>query len=195
MKVEQFVMAYKAEQDRIRALLPKEFESLRPVLRINCEIRNEDTYYIEFNTPVAGYGKQGWLNIANWDTSNIPIVCRKEGKATTFETDFLRISYIGVGVEGGCPAERNNDGCFYGTEADSLVLPEKIEANKEFCDGEFSWKFAEGDAHGESYGGTTLPAIPETCSKRYPAAEFNAQNAAHIKCEQMLGQYKVVFER
>ena len=39
MKVEQFVMAYKIEQDRIRAMLPDGFESLRPVLRINAEIR------------------------------------------------------------------------------------------------------------------------------------------------------------
>lgn len=47
MKVEQFVMAYKVEQDKIRAMLPKGFASLRPVLRINCEIRNNHTYYIE----------------------------------------------------------------------------------------------------------------------------------------------------
>ena len=40
MKVEQFVMAYKAEQDRLRAMLHEGFESLRPVLRINAEIRD-----------------------------------------------------------------------------------------------------------------------------------------------------------
>ena len=39
MKVEQFVMAYGVEQDRIRAMLPDGFVSLRPVLRINTEIR------------------------------------------------------------------------------------------------------------------------------------------------------------
>ena len=38
MNVEQFVMAYLVEQDRVRALLPEGFESLRPVLRINAEI-------------------------------------------------------------------------------------------------------------------------------------------------------------
>ena len=31
MTVEQFVMAYGAEQDRLRALLPEGFASLRPV--------------------------------------------------------------------------------------------------------------------------------------------------------------------
>ena len=30
MKVEQFVMAYEAEQDRLRAILPEDFVSLRP---------------------------------------------------------------------------------------------------------------------------------------------------------------------
>ncbi len=40
MQVEQFVMAYYAEQDRLRALLPEGFVSLRPVLRINAEVRD-----------------------------------------------------------------------------------------------------------------------------------------------------------
>ncbi len=39
MKVEQFVMVYEVGQDRLRALLPNDFHSLRPVLRINAEIR------------------------------------------------------------------------------------------------------------------------------------------------------------
>ena len=52
MRVEQFVMAYGVEQDRVRALLPEGFESLRPVLRINSEIRNETEVYLELNAPV-----------------------------------------------------------------------------------------------------------------------------------------------
>lgn len=195
MKVEQFVMAYKVKQDKIRAMLPKGFASLRPVLRINCEIRNNHTYYIEFNTPVAAYGKKGWLNIANWHTANTSISCTKKGKETTFETDFLYISYTGVGIEGSCPAEKDNDGCFYGYGLEQLVLPEKIDVNKEFCDCAFAWKFAEGDAHGESYGEKTLPAVPEAESVDYPHVDLNARNGAQIKCEQMLGQYQVVFER
>lgn len=50
MKIEQFVMAYGVEQDRLRALLPDGFSSLRPVLRINAEIRDGKTGYVEFNT-------------------------------------------------------------------------------------------------------------------------------------------------
>ena len=53
MDIEQFVMAYEIEQDRVRAMLPEGYESLRPVLRINTEIRGKERAYIEFNTPVA----------------------------------------------------------------------------------------------------------------------------------------------
>ena len=42
MYVEQFVMAYKVEQDRIRAILPDGYVSLRPVMRINTEIRQSE---------------------------------------------------------------------------------------------------------------------------------------------------------
>lgn len=50
MQVEQFVMTYYAEQDRLRALLPEGFVSLRPVLRINAEVRDGVQGYVEFNT-------------------------------------------------------------------------------------------------------------------------------------------------
>ena len=43
MIIEQFVMAYGVDQDRLRALLPEGFQSLRPVLRINAEIRDGKT--------------------------------------------------------------------------------------------------------------------------------------------------------
>ena len=43
-------MAYGVEQDWLRALLPDGFSSLRPVLRINAEIRDGKTGYVEFNT-------------------------------------------------------------------------------------------------------------------------------------------------
>ena len=66
MKVEQFVMAYGVEQDRLRALLPEGFSSLRPVLRINAEVRGEREGYVEFNTAVQKDGKRGWLNIGSW---------------------------------------------------------------------------------------------------------------------------------
>ena len=57
MKVEQYVMAYGIEQDRVRAILPEGFVSLRPVLRINAEIRDEKNGYVEFNTAVEKDGK------------------------------------------------------------------------------------------------------------------------------------------
>ena len=62
MHIEQFVMAYEVEQDRLRALVPHGFKSLRPVLRINAEIRG-GTPYVEFNTAVeAQDGTRGWIN-------------------------------------------------------------------------------------------------------------------------------------
>ena len=46
MKIEQYVMAYGVEQDRLRAILPKGFLSLRPVLRINAEVRDDIIGYV-----------------------------------------------------------------------------------------------------------------------------------------------------
>ena len=51
MHVEQFVMAYGVEQDRLRAILPEGFSSLRPVLRINAEIRDGKTGYLSSILP------------------------------------------------------------------------------------------------------------------------------------------------
>lgn len=59
MKVEQFVMAYGVEQDRLRAILPDGFASLRPVLRVNAKARDERTGYVEFNTAVEKDGVRG----------------------------------------------------------------------------------------------------------------------------------------
>lgn len=106
MNVEQFVMAYGIEQDRIRALLPDGFTSLRPVLRLNAELRDVRGY-MEFNTAAEKDGRRGWLNIACW--KDIPYT--REGRTTTFRTDFLTLAFTAVGVEGGCPAEKDNACC------------------------------------------------------------------------------------
>ena len=103
MQVEQYVMAYEVEQDRLRALLPAGFVSLRPVLRINGEIRRgpEETAYLELNTPVEGHGKRGWLNVGHWDSRTAELSYAREGKTVTFAAPFLTISFAAVGVEGG----------------------------------------------------------------------------------------------
>jgi ribosomal-protein-alanine N-acetyltransferase len=127
VKVEQFVMAYEAEQDRIRALLPDGYTSLRPVLRINTEIRNDSVLYIEFNTPVEADGRRGWLNIANWKSTRDDIRFKKQddGKVT-ISSDFLELSYKGIGLEGGCPAEKDNEG-----DAEGVSLGKTLPANYE----------------------------------------------------------------
>ena len=194
MKVEQYVMAYGAEQDRLRAMLPEGFSSLRPVLRINAEIRQyEDGHedgYVEFNTTAEKDGNKGWLNIAYWDGINFT----KEGNRTTFSSDFLEISFTGVGIEGSCPAEKDCAGCYFIKETPELQPPEVITARKEFCDCSFRWKFTDSDAHGESVG-DTFPAYPESVETVYPKESLTAQNAAAIPCRKVLGSYKVSFER
>ena len=163
MKVQQFVVAYRVDHDRLRAILPEGYESLRPVLRINAELRGEQdpTVYLELNTPVAAFGKRGWLNVAHWETPTTDFTWNIEGKNTTFTSSFLTITYTGVGIEGGCPAEKDNVGCYYLKDGTFTLVPaEKITANKEFCDCEFVWRFA-GGAHGVSLG--KMPPSSPAC--------------------------------
>lgn len=195
MNVQQFVMAYLVEQDRLRAMLPEGFTSLRPVLRINAEIREGKQYYIELNTPVEGFGKRGWLNIGNWASPETVIRCSEEGRAVTFDAGFLEITYTGVGIEGGCPAERDNDGCFFLSEEKRFVAAEAIDQKKEFCDCSFAWKFGEDSAKGISIGGKSVPAIPTEPKCDYLKQALTAENASKIPCEQILGSYVVTFER
>lgn len=118
----------------------------------------------------------------------------QDGKTTRFITDFLDISFTGVGIEGGCPAEKDNAGCFFLHPAEELRPPEPITVKKEFCDCSFQWRFVPGGAHGVSIG-KTLPAYPSPQQTVYPRAPFTAQNAAQISCQQVLGSYAVRFER
>lgn len=190
MHVEQFVMAYGVEQDRLRAILPEGFSSLRPVLRINAEIRDGKTGYLEFNTAVQKGDLRGWLNIGFWD--DVPFA--REGKTIRFCADFLEIEFTGVGIAGGCPAEKDNAGCFFMRPAEELRPPEPVTVKKEFCDCTFRWRFTPGGAHGVSPG-ETLPAYPSPQQTLYPKAPFTAQSAAQIPCQQVLGSYVVRFER
>lgn len=194
MQIEQFVMAYQAEQDRLRALLPEGFTSLRPVLRINGEIRRDqgrESVYLELNTPVEGRGKRGWLNVAHWESPVFSYT--RSGTDTSFRSEFLEITYTAVGITGGCPAERDNDGCFF--LPDGFVPAESIGENKEFCDCAFAWHFAPGDAQGVMKGGKTLPARPTEPKRQYPREALTPQAAARIPCEQILGAYTVRFQR
>ena len=122
--IEQFVMAYRADHDKIKKLLPEGYESLRPVLRINVEVINDidgmegEQVYVEFNTPVASAGMRGWLNLVTWESMWTDIFSMTDGKFTRFTadfdgTEFLDITYTRTGREGGCPHENDNDGIFF----------------------------------------------------------------------------------
>ena len=190
MHIEQFVMAYHAEQDRLRALLPEGFRSIRPVLRINAEIQDNTSSYLELVTAVEHDGQKGWLNIGCW----LDVPFTKEGKTTTFHPDFLTIAFTGIGLPGSCPAEKDNAGCWFLSDAVQLRKAETITSNKEFCDCSFRWHFTPQDAHGESIG-KTLPALPTEPQTQYPPLECTPENAAAIPCDQVLGCYIVNFER
>ena len=192
--VEQFVMAYEAEQDRIRAMLPDGYTSLRPVLRINSEIRNDMVLYLELNTPVEADGRRGWLNIANWKSTNDNIGYTRDGRKVVITAPFLELSYTGTGIEGGCPAEKDNEGCYY-IRGDLEFRPaEKIDQRKEFCDCDFTWKFHEGDARGASEG-RTIAVNGMPVSIEYEKTSLTAENAAAIPCIRVLGAYIVRFTR
>ena len=160
MRVEQFVMAYRVDCDEARALLDGNTELLRPVLRINVEIIHDQAkgewVRIELNIPVASQGKRGWLNLNVWESRGTRIRYYLENKhlgeptrgaegnakgmTTVFQTDFLTVEFTGVGIEGGCPAEHDNDGCFYTVETGAVFVPsESIDSKKEYCDCEFTW--------------------------------------------------------
>ncbi len=189
MQIEQFVMAYEAEQDRLRALLPEGFASLRPVLRINAEIRDGKTGYLELNTPVEKDGNRGWVNIARWENAAFT----KEGSTTVFTLQELTVSFTAVGIAGGCPAEKDNAGCYYDDGGWRLQKAETVMANKEFCDCSFAWNLVEG-AMGKSQG-KTLPAYPSEVKIQYPRQAFFWENFARIPCAQVLGTYVVRFDR
>ena len=195
VQVERFVMAYKVDQDRIRAMLPAGYRSLRPVLRINAEIRDNKSLYIEFNTPVEADGRRGWLNIDSWKSSNDPgMRFERNADEVTIRTSFLQLSYSGTGAYGGCPAEQDNEGCYYLGNEVEFRPAEKIEEKEEYCCCSFRWSFNEGDAHGES-DGSMLPAKFTLMQNKYDPLPFTAENAAAIKCRQVLGAYVVRFER
>ena len=174
-KVEQYVMAYRADHDLIKKLLPKEFSSLRPVLRINAEIRTQDEevrHYIEFNTPVEGFGKRGWLNIHCFETADTDISVKKYDGVTEFFCPELSISFTRTGRQGGCPAEADNDGCFYIYDEYLFIPEETISENKEYCECGFEWHIDK-----EEY------------------ADNRFIRAASIPCEEVLGAYIVSFIR
>lgn len=181
--VEQYVVAYRVNAEKLQELIPDGFCSLRPVLRINAEIIShqetaENYIYLELNTPVEGAGKRGWLNIASWrsDRETVAITETRRGKRVAFSVtehhkSLLSIMYKGVGIAGGCPHEADNDGTFYRVQEQFEFKPaERIDANKEFCDCELTWHAADG-------------------------IETDLHKAMQIPVDEILGAYTVSFKR
>ncbi len=185
-QVEQYVMAYRVEQEAVRSLLTGQYTSLRPVLRLNLEIiqdKDDRRIRVEFNTPVAAAGKRGWLNLITWESETDQIMSAKDGLKTTFSVGlhghtFLDIDFVRVGKEGGCPREDDNDGTFFIDPTINKTVfrgAEQPDNNKEFCDCRFRW---------------TLPV-----SASFGAKEDLVRAAMRIPSEQILGAYVVCFDR
>lgn len=166
-------------------------------MRINTEIRqsgSREFVYVEFNTPVEAEGRRGWLNIGRWNSDDSDISLARNGRTVTLYSSFFKLTYTGTGRSGGCPAEKDNDGCFYISEKETVFIPAKeIKENKEFCDCEFAWSFSENDAKGRSIG-KTLPAFIEKAENTYEKKAFTPEHAAALPCQQVLGAYIVRFE-
>ncbi len=189
MHIEQFVMAYGVEQDRLRAILPEGFASLRPVVCFNAEVWDGCRAHLEFLTAVSHDGRRGWLNIGCWED----VLFEQKDGFTTFRTEQLTLTFRRAGIQGGCPAERDNDGCYF-LETGTLRPPEDITAAKEFCDCTFQWNLDGRGTGGRSIG-KTLPAIPTSPRTVYPRQAFTVAHAAVIPCEGVLGSYVVEFVR
>ena len=49
-----------------------------------------------------------------------------DGRVTTFRTEHLEITFTGTGIEGGCPAGRDNDGCYVCEDGGVTLAPSKF---------------------------------------------------------------------
>lgn len=182
-QVEQYVMAYRGNHDEIKKLLPDGYTSLRPVLRLNVEMidagSEQESVRIEFNTPVAGAGKRGWLNLTVWNNETTDVKVSKSDKSTEFTAGgFLNIRFTRVGVEGGCPKEDDNDGTFFFDRTKGrteFIAAEIIDEKKEYCDCTFAWNSPESIIADER--------------------DALVKEAMAIKTEEVLGAYVVGFER
>ena len=177
VSVERFVLEYRVgREDRLRSVMPEGFESLRPVFRIVSEIRDDSVLYLELNTPVAADGRKGWLNIANWKSTNDDIAFSREGGTVRISSPFLELEYAGTGAEGRRPDEADDEGCYYRGNDVEFRPAEKPEGNWERCECTFSWKF---DAAGKQ---DDKPAL-------------TAEYAASIPCGQILASSILRFIR
>lgn len=68
--------------------------------------------------------------IENWEDAAF----ETDGRVTTFRTEHLEITFTGTGIEGGCTAERDNDGCYVCEDggvtlrpAETITAPQKTD--------------------------------------------------------------------
>lgn len=208
--VTKFVIGYKTKQTQIQRFLPRMFHSCTGVLRFTIEIidnapwlEGQSCIRIELNTPVSHDDIRGWYNFATWENSwvvpsskrDTPVITAShcdismmkslEGYMFTLWSDkgsvpFLNIDLRHTGHMAGPPNEDDNEGTFYFSNEDGnetcLFKPaELIDISRERCEAAFNWDFSQ------------LPNMPRKF--------HNLPMVCEMKCDRILGAYKVVFER
>lgn len=215
-QVEQYVTAYRVEQEALLGLLPPGYRSLRPVLRLNVELLTQvqwlagrAVHRVELVTPVEYRGKKGWLNLVTWeddvdsvlagrDIYGIPkcfaqMEIRREGEELTLTArdhgfPFLTIAFHRAGVQGGCPKEADNEGTFY-----PRWLPNVEDRGKADVD------------YTSFIGVETIEEGKEYCDCRFtwrqptfqemPAQYAMVEAICAVPCQEILGAYAVSFPR
>lgn len=210
--VRQFVMAYSADHDEIKALLPEGYESLRPVLRINIEQVDGHFNRVEFNTPIEHESIRGWLNLITWENEEIIPDKDHQGEyfserakisideftsfdgRKAFRTDvtlgesdmqetILTIIHTLAGVSGGCPAENDNQGTFNLYGTDGKAIFREVE------------EISERKEYSDCEFFWNVPDREIKVSEFDKAKNMLIRQAMYIEPIEVLGAYVVDFER
>jgi hypothetical protein len=100
--VEQYVVVYSGDQEKIAALLPEGYESSDNVLRIEVEVVNDldgmegEQIFIEVNTPVEGEDGPEWLELVSWESMWTDIFGMTDGTFTRFTADFDGTEFLDI---------------------------------------------------------------------------------------------------
>ena len=74
--------------------------------------------------------------IENWEDAAF----ETDGRVTTFRTEHLEITFTGTGIEGGCPAGRDNDGCYVCEDGGVTLRPAETITPPQKRMGSFSYR-------------------------------------------------------
>ena len=100
--IEQYIVIYEADQEKIENLLPEGYESSDNVLRIEVEVVNDldgmegEQIFIEVDTPVKGEDGPEWLELVSWENMWTDIFGMTDGYFTRFTADFDGTEFLDI---------------------------------------------------------------------------------------------------